>query len=141
MTTICQNIQTHISDDETETEQLPLTVLFKFIKPFTGIRTELNTFITNVNSAFSLAKPNQKASLFLYIVSQLSTNVIDEIQVNEISSWTELKQKLKLYYSHTKHLAQTHEDLETIKQRPTETITEFFKRVEKAKNDCIQAET
>lgn len=149
MSHIEENIVSNTLDDDLmsensndyQPETLPLTVLFKFIKSFSGERTELNTFITNVNSAFSLAQPNQKPSLFLYVVSQLSTNVINEIQISDISSWTELKNKLKLYYSHTKHLAQTHEELETIKQKQNETITEFFKRVEKVKNECIQAET
>lgn len=87
------SVHSNISDD---IEELPLTVLFKFIKPFNSDRTELNTFITNVNSAFSLAKPSQSASLFLYVVSQLSTTVVNEIQIHELSSCTELKTKLKL---------------------------------------------
>ncbi len=109
--------------DESENfEELPLSVLLKFIKPFSGDRNELNTFITNVNSAFLLAMQRQKPSLFLFVVSQLSTNVINEIDINEIASWTELKNKLKLYYCQTKHIAQTHEELETLKQLPSGSV-------------------
>lgn len=67
-----------ISDDEQN--ELPLTVLFKSIKPFNGDRRELNTFIQNTNSAFSLAQPIQKNSLLLYVASQLSTNVANELE-------------------------------------------------------------
>lgn len=130
-----------VSSDESIPEELPLTVLFKFIRSFNGERSELTTFIQNANSAFSLALPHQKPPLLLYIVSQLTTNVVNELELSEVSSWEELKTKLKLYYSHTKHLAQAHEELELIKQQPHESITDFFKRVERAKADCLHAET
>lgn len=97
-------------------EKLPLSLLFKFIKPFNGDRRELTTFIQNCNSAFQLAQPNQNSHLFLYIVAQLSSNVVNEINLNEITSWTILKQKLKSYYSQERDLTQLYEELETIKQ-------------------------
>lgn len=128
------------NDSENNFNELPLTVLFKFIRPFNGDRKELNTFIQNTNSAFSLATPVQTNSLFLYVASQLSTSVVNELELNDVASWEQLKAKLKLYYSQTKHVAQAHEELETIRQYQNETVTEFFKRVEKTKNDCIQAE-
>lgn len=87
-----------------------------------------------------MAQPHQIPSLFLFVVSQLSTNVINEIDIEDISDWTTLKTKLKTYYSQTKHVAQTHEELETLRQYSNEGITDFFKRVEKTKNECIQAE-
>lgn len=121
-------------------EELPLTVLFKFIRPFNGDRRELSGFLQNGNSAFSLATQGQKAPLLLFVVSQLSTSVVNEVELSEVQTWEELKSKLRLYYSHNKHLAQAHEELEMIKQHSNESITEFFKRVERAKNDCLQAE-
>lgn len=131
----------YVDSDDSVNEELPLTVLFRFIKPFNGDRSELTTFLQNANSAFSLAVPHQRPPLLLFVVSQLSTSVVNELELSEVHSWHELKDKLKLYYSHTKHLAQAHEELEIIRQHPNETITDFFKRVERAKNDCIQAET
>lgn len=130
-----------VGDDDSIVEELSLTVLFQFIKNFNGDRSELTSFIQNVNSAFSLAQPHQKPPLLLYVVSKLSTNVVNEVELSGVASWETLKTKLKLYYSHTKHLAQAHEELELIKQNPNESITDYFKRVERAKNDCIQAET
>ncbi|KAL3271840.1 hypothetical protein HHI36_022310 [Cryptolaemus montrouzieri] len=124
------------SDASENIEILPLSVLFKFIKPFTGDRNELHTFITNHKST----KSNQKPSLFLFVVSQLSTNVINEIDIQDIDSWYSLKTRLKLYYSQTKHVAQAHEELENLKQMSNENISNYFKRVEKTKNECIQAE-
>lgn len=91
------------SDDSIPEEQL-LTVLFKFIKTSKGERSELTYFIQNANSAFSLALPHQKPAPLLYILPQLSANVVSEIELGEALSWEELKQKLKLYYSHTKHM-------------------------------------
>lgn len=78
------------SDDEENLETLPLSLLFKFIRPFNGNRNELTTFIQNCNSAFQMAQPNQTDRLFLYVAAQLSTD--------------------------------------------------FFKRLEKLKNECITAE-
>lgn len=125
---------------DSQLEELPLTVLFKFIRPFNGDRRELSSFLQNGNSAFSLASQTQKAPLLLYVVSQLSINVVNEVELSEVKTWKELKSKLRLYYSHTKHLVHAHEELEMIRQHSNESITDFFKRVERAKNDCLQAE-
>lgn len=73
----------------------PLTVLFKFIKPFNGDRSELTTFRQNVNSAFSLAVLHQRPPLLLFVVSQLSTSVVKELELSEVHTWHELKDKLK----------------------------------------------
>lgn len=126
--------------NESRNETLPLAVLFKFVRPFSGDRRELSSFLQNGNSAFSLASATQQNALLLYVVSQLSTSVVNEVALSEVHTWDELKSRLRLYYSHTKHLAQAHEELEIIKQHSNETITDFFKRVERAKNDCLQAE-
>lgn len=137
------NIDETYTDDESEVpqERMPLSLLFKFIKPFNGNRNELLTFVQNCNSAYQLAQPNQTNHLFLYIVSQLSSNVVNEINLEEISSWTQLKIKLKSYYSQERDLTQLHEELETSKQLHNESITQFYKRLENLKNECISAET
>lgn len=130
-------------ESESESEEcdvLPLSLLFKFIRPFNGNRNELNTFIQNCNSAFQMATPSQTQRLFLYVAAQLSSNVVNEIDMQEIKNWTELKAKLKAYYSQIKDITQLHEELETIKQIHSESVTDFYKRLEKLKNDCIAAE-
>lgn len=132
--------QNHDSDEELNTETLPLSLLFKFIRPFNGNRNELNTFIQNCNSAFQLAQPNQTDKLFFYVAAQLSSNVVNEIDLPEITNWTQLKNKLKSFYSQFRDLTQLHEELETIKQNYNESVTDFFKRLEKLKNECICAE-
>lgn len=129
-----ENVSIASSRDET----LPLAVLFKFIRPFFGDRRELSSFLQNGNSAFSLASEEQKIALLLYVVSQLSTSVVNEVALSEVHTWHEWKTRLRLYYSHTKHLAQAHEELEMIKQHNNKSITDFFKRVERAKNDCYR---
>lgn len=128
-------------DPVCEEEVLPLSLLFKFIKPFNGDRKELTTFIQNCNSAFKLAQPNQNLHLFLFVASQLSSSVVNEINLEEIRNWKDLKDKLKNYYSRVKDLTQLHEELETIKQNFNESVTDFFKRLETLKNECITAET
>lgn len=127
--------------DEIEAdEELPLALLFKFIRPFNGERSELNTFIQNCNSAIQLAQPHQTSKLFLYIAAQLSSNVVNEIDLPSIKNWTDLKAQLKKYYSQIKDVTQLHEELETIKQQSHENVTDYFKRLEKLKNECMAAE-
>lgn len=133
----------HDNDSDNESEQsdvLLLSLLFKFIRPFNGDREELNTFIQNCNSAFQMAMPSQTDRLFLYVAAQLSSNVVNEIDLQEISNWTELKKKLKSSYSQIKDVTQLHEELETVKQSMNEYVTDFYKRLEKLKNECISAE-
>lgn len=132
---------TRNSNAHDDSDFLPLTLLFKFIRPFNGDRKELATFIQNCNSAFQMAQPSQVDKLFLYVAAQLSSNVVNEIDIEEISSWTQLKLKLRSFYSQIKDLTQLHEELETIKQNSHESVTDFYKRLEKLKNECISAET
>lgn len=86
-----------------------------------------------------MAQPDQVSHLFLYVNSQLSSEVINEIDMQEIKNWTELKTKLKTYYNFFKNLAQLYEELETIKKIKTK-LTDFYKRLEKLKNECIATE-
>ncbi|KAK9885115.1 hypothetical protein WA026_009339 [Henosepilachna vigintioctopunctata] len=65
---------------------------------------------------------------------------VNELELSDVTSWYQLKTLLKQFYGQTKHLVQTHEELETIRQAPHENITDFFKRLEKIKNECIQSE-
>lgn len=54
------------SKTESESEEydvLPLSLLFKFIRPFDGNRNEFNTFIKNCNSAFRMATPTQESKV------------------------------------------------------------------------------
>lgn len=127
-----------LSDKNPETIQLSL--LFQFIKPFNGDRDNLTPFIQNGNSAFSLANTNQKNQLFLYAVSQLSNNVVNELNFSEIKDWTTLKEHLKRYYGYSKDLSQLYEELETIKQYSNESVSDYFKRLDKLKSQCISAE-
>ncbi|KAF2878779.1 hypothetical protein ILUMI_27393 [Ignelater luminosus] len=123
-----------------EHNALSLGDLFKFIKPFDGNRQNLTHCILSANSAFQLAKAGQKDPLLHYVFTKLSHNVSNKINFEEITSWQQLKDTLKSYYSIVKNVTQLHEELETIRQRPNETITEYFKKLDCIKNECIIAE-
>ncbi|KAF2887613.1 hypothetical protein ILUMI_18560, partial [Ignelater luminosus] len=84
-----------------------------------------------------MAQPNQTSNLFLYIVAQLSSSVLNETNLNRIASGTVLKQNLKYYYSQERDLTQLYEELETSKQSHNKSVTQL---VENLKNECVTAE-
>lgn len=80
---------------ENTLKSISLSLLFKFIKPFNGSQIEITLFVQNCNSAFQLAQPSQIRHLVAYVVSQLSSKVVNEIELEDVGNWNQLKTKLK----------------------------------------------
>lgn len=106
--------------------------LFKFIKPFDGDRERLTPYLNSVDSAFSLAKPNQHNILLAFAKTQLIGKAEAACSNHIFDSWDSLKDYLKNIYSDKKHHGHLLMELQNCKQGLNETISQYICRIETA---------
>lgn len=109
---------------------LDLNLLFKFIKPYDGNRTTLNSFLINCQNAYDLASEGQKSILFKYIISQLQGKAEIACSIKEFNNWEQLKDFLKSQFCEQKHYTYLLTDLQESKQNTNETVNQYALRVE-----------
>lgn len=108
-----------------------LAVLASMITNFNGDPLELPTFLQNAENALNLAEDHQETTLTGIIFSKISGNVRNQINITGITSFEVLKDKLKQIYTSTDSLPYLVQKLDTSKQKPNESVKEFFVRIEK----------
>lgn len=111
-------------------EKITLSVLTKFIKPYNGDRETLPAFLTNCESAISLATTEQQNFLCKYIISQLEGKAQLACCLKKFTSWLEIKQFLRTTFGEKKHSTHLLVDLQQCKQLPSEDVMQFSIRVE-----------
>lgn len=115
-------------------ENLPLTVLFKFIKSYDGNRDKLCAFLTNCDRAVALAAPHQQNTLLSFILTSLEGQA-EVICANHVTNnWSELKDLLKRSFGERKHYAHLLLELQNCKQFHTEGVSQYILRIE----NCIK---
>lgn len=113
-----------------ETPEIPLSVILKFIKPFDGSRNKLNAFLTNCDNAISLASSEQEDIIFKYILSQLEDKAEGACSIKDFDSWNSLKEFLKNQFGERKHYAHLLTDLQECRQANNEAVNQFALRIE-----------
>lgn len=91
-----QAAQNFIAEDDIPLAQLirndneiPISVLIKLIKPFSGDKKYLNSFIRNCQSAHDLASNYQKPIIFTFICAQLNDKAELAILNHDFKGWPE----------------------------------------------------
>lgn len=115
-------------------DEVPLSVVLKFIKPFNGDRDKLTAFLRNCDSAISLASTQQEDVVFKYVLSQLEGKAETACSIKEFESWPSLKEFLKNQFGERKHYAHLLTDLQDCRQINQEPVSQFSLRVE----TCLQ---
>lgn len=121
------------------TEQVPLSILLKFIAPYSGERATLQSFIRNCQNAYDLATVQQRHILFAYICSQLRDKAELAVNNHNINSWPDLKEFLINSYSDKKLYGHLLLELQACKQFNHESITEFTQRLETCTTRILQS--
>lgn len=116
--------------DEIMPDKVPLTVLIKFIKPFTGQREALPGFLTNCDNAVDLANDEQQIIIFKYILSQLEGKAQVAASLRVFESWKELKAFLRSTFGEQKHHTHLLADLQNCRQNQNESVTQYSLRLE-----------
>lgn len=120
------------NNHDNNTSNLNLTFLSSLIpNNFNGNRQEYYEFISNCSSAMSLANDNQKNALLLFIVSKLTGAVRTQLQGKTYSNWDELKNLLDNIFQDKKHYLQLMEELNTLRQKPSEPVASFHDKIYK----------
>jgi len=110
---------------------ITLSFLTKFIKPYDGKRETLPAFLTNCDNAISLATLDQQTILCKFIISQLEGKAQVACSLKTFDNWLELKAFLKQHFSEKKHSSHLLSDLQNCKQNlPSESVVQFSLRIE-----------
>lgn len=123
------------SDEESKNKSkskmsVTLSVLTKFIKPYSGDRESLPAFLTNCENAISLASTEQQNVLCKFILSQLEGKAQLACCLKTFNEWSEIKIFLKTTFGEKKHSTHLLVDLQNCKQLPSEDVTQYSLRIE-----------
>lgn len=122
---------TAMASQNPNNNELDLSILLKFIKPYDGNREGLNSFIINCNNAYDLATLSQKPIIFKYILCQLNGKAETACSIKEFQNWDQLKDFLKTQFSERKHFSHLLMELQETKQLPGENVNSFSLKIEK----------
>lgn len=128
------------SNDNQSIPNFSIEFLCKLIpKEFSGNRYELGQFLANCNNAIALASPNQHTPLLYFILSKISGRAKEQLAQQQFDNWDELKEKLKILYQDKKHYCQLMEELNNCRQNYSESVSDFFQRLEVLNSRAISA--
>lgn len=137
LNSIADDTDSNFSHDEQE--RIPLSFLSHMITPFNGDSKELGNFLQNANNALGLALPSQRTALEMFIFSKISSEVKTKVNMCNIVTYAELRQKLKAVYSPIESYDYLMEQLETIKQKISESVREYYVRLDRITSKCLVA--
>jgi hypothetical protein len=80
------------------TEYISVTDALKLVSPFSGNRKEILTFVSNVDTAFSCKKPEDRNRLYQFVLTKISGEPRTAISHRNLENWGELKEFLKNTY-------------------------------------------
>lgn len=124
---------------ETANAEIQLNTLLQLIPEFdTTNASQVYRFIRSCDSAFGLGTTSQKPILLIYALNKITGPSSSDIHAKDFSDWENLKSLLIQMFSQTKTLAHLNLELQTLFQKPHETVTEYFHRVDLCRNKLIE---
>lgn len=118
---------------------LDLPTLLKLIPDFeTSQPNQVYRFVRSCDSAFGLADHTQNQILLIYALNRITGPNSSDIHANQFHSWPTLKQFLIQKFSQTKTLAHLNLELQSMFQKPAETVVEYYHRVDLCRNKILE---
>lgn len=112
-------------------EEIKLDTLLKLIPDFdTAQPTQVYRFIRSCDSACQIALLHQQPILLTFVLNKIFGPGASDVHTKQFSSWTDLKVYLIQKFSQTKTLAHLHLELQSMFQKPNESITDYYLRVD-----------
>jgi hypothetical protein len=105
---------------------------------FSGERDTLQEFIDQCTLANNTCKPIWRPSLLIHIQSRISGNARIDIRDQVFDTWAKLQSFLESRFQDPKTEDQLMNELSSIRQFQNESVTEFFRRIEKIKMRIIE---
>jgi len=106
---------------------------------FSGESDNLQAFVEQCNLAYNVCHDDLKPSLLVHITNKVEGNARVDIRDECFEDWPELRTFLKGRFQDAKTEDQLMNDLFSLQQFPRESVTEFFRRIERLKLRIVEA--
>lgn len=131
-----------MTDDKTgvvKQDEIPMTTLLKLIPEFDTTKpNQVYRYVRSCDSAFNLAALSQSEILLTYALNRITGPLSSDVHVKIHNTWPDLKSFLIAKFSQTKTLAHLNLELQAMFQKPNETVTEYFIRVDLCRNKILE---
>ncbi|XP_028158551.1 uncharacterized protein LOC114351505 [Ostrinia furnacalis] len=118
---------------------LDISTLLKLIPAFdTDKNDQIYRFVRSCDSAFKLATEDQKAILLVYTLNNITGSGASDVHSKQHICWTSLRTFLIDRFSNVKTIPHLNLELQSLFQRPNESITEYFHRVDLCRSKIIE---
>lgn len=95
-------------------------------------------FIRSCDAAFKLANPDQENILFVYALNKISGIGAPDVHSRRHDNWDTLKGFLINRFSNVKTISHLMLELQSSFQKPNESITEYFHRIDLSRSKIIE---
>jgi hypothetical protein len=112
------------------TQYISVTDALKLVSPFSGNRKEILTFVSNVDTAFSCIKPEDRNRLYQFVLTKVSGEPRTAISHRNLETWEELKEFLKNTYIEKRTLDFHANQLFRAKQNKAENVSEWIQKIQ-----------
>lgn len=119
--------------------ELDLNTLLKLIPDFdTDQNQQIYRFIRSCDSAFKLATPDQKTVLLVYALNRITGSGASDVHCRQYAEWNSLKTYLIQRFSNIKTISHLKLELQSMFQKPNETITQYYHRIDLCRSKIIE---
>lgn len=120
-------------------EHLPLSTLLQLIPDFnTNDISQVYRYIRSCDSAFKLSTDTQCEILLVFALNKITGPFSSDVHAKQYKDWAELKIFLIQKFSQTKTLGHLHLELQSMFQKPTESVTDYLHRVDLCRNKILE---
>lgn len=119
--------------------EISLDTLLKLIPDFdTAQPAQVYRYIRSCDSAFQLAAIHQRSILLTFALNKIIGSGASDVHSRQFPLWEHLKVYLIQKFSQTKTLAHLQLELQSMFQKPSESITEYYLRVDLCRSKILE---
>lgn len=119
--------------------EVDLRTLLLLIPEFdTTKNSQVYRFVRSCDSAFQLSSTPQQQILLTYTLNKITGPGSSDVHTKQFVTWHDLKYFLIQKYSQTKTLGHLHLELQSLFQKPNESITDYFHRVDLCRSKLVE---
>lgn len=100
--------------------------------------SQVYRFIRSCDSAFRLANSSQQEILLVYALNKISGTGSSDTHAKQYANWGELRSFLIQKYSRSKTLAHLNLELQSMFQKPTESVNEYLLKVDLCRSKIVE---
>ncbi|XP_069358177.1 uncharacterized protein [Maniola hyperantus] len=118
---------------------LEINTLLKLIPTFdTAESQQIYRFVRSCDSAFLLADAEKEQILLVYALNNITGTCASDVHSKQYTSWEDLKSYLIEKFSNVKTISHLNLELQSMFQKPAESITDFFHRVDLCRSKIVE---